>query len=83
MNARVLDRWERRHLADLPDRVAKWRVGHPAGTLRQAAVDLELWRNPDDRDIQWHLWDTLKALQDPAAAEGFPAMRAAALAARP
>jgi len=83
VRAAELDRWERGYLADLPERVAKWRAGHPAGTLREAAADLKLWRTPDDRDVHWHLWNTLKTLDDPAAAEGFPAMRAAAKAAKP
>jgi hypothetical protein len=73
-----MDRWERKHKADLPDLVARWRAGHPDGTLRDAAEDLELWpKNPGDREVLWHVWIALKDLGDTAAQAGFPAMLAA------
>ena len=76
-----MDRWERKNRVGLPELVAKWRSGHPNGTLRDAVEDLALWpKNPGDRDIQWHVWIALKDLGDTAAREGFPAMRAQATA---
>ena len=64
---------------DLAGRVGAWRAEHPAGTLRDAVVDLQLWpKNPDEKDVQWFVWCKLRDQDDPVAAEGFPAMRAAA-----
>jgi hypothetical protein len=66
---------------DLAELVAGWRKGHPAATLRHAVADLQLWKNPDDKDAQWYVWCALRDQGDPVAAEGFPAMRARARAA--
>jgi hypothetical protein len=68
---------------NLADRVRAWRAEHPAGTLRDAVVDLELWpRNPDDQDVHWQVWRALRDQADLAALEGFPEMRAAARVSR-
>jgi hypothetical protein len=80
VRTRELDRL-RRSNPDLAGRVAKWRAEHPAGTLRDAVTDLNLWPRPADEDAQWLIWTVLRDAGDPVAARGFPAMRAAAKAA--
>lgn len=71
-------RFERDH-PDLHAAVKKWRATHPAGTLRDAVRDLELWPDLGDRDVQWYVWRRLYDQDDPVAVHaGFQGMRAQA-----
>lgn len=71
--------WDLSHPAsELNPRIAAWREAHPDGTLADVIRDLELWGQPDDEDVQRLAWYRLRALGDPAALDGFEAMRAAA-----
>jgi hypothetical protein len=71
--------WDKTHPAEqLNPRIAAWREVHPDGTLEDLLRDLELWSNPEDLHAQQLAWYRLRDLGDPAALEGFPAMRAAA-----
>jgi hypothetical protein len=73
--------WDRAHPADKVDpRVAEWRETHPAGTLEDLVRDLGLWNKPGDEDAQRLAWYSLRRLKDPAAMEGFHAMRNAVAA---
>jgi len=67
---------------DLDARVAQWRADHPSGTLQEAVGDLKLWPRTGDPDAQRLVWYALRRIDDPAALEGFPAMRTTARAAR-
>jgi hypothetical protein len=68
--------WDRAHPAtELDPRVAAWREEHPDGTLEDLVRDLGLWVRPADEDAQRLAWYSLKRLHDPAAIEGFHAMR--------
>jgi hypothetical protein len=66
---------------DLDEKVARWRTGHPAGTLEQAVRDLGISRrNPADKDAQRMIWIILRNAGDPAAVRlGFQAMRTQSL----
>jgi hypothetical protein len=76
-----MERFEREH-PDLKPTVKDWREAHPAGTLKDAVRDLDLWPDPGDKDVQWYVWRALYELEDPVARNaGFPAMIAAAKAA--
>jgi hypothetical protein len=68
----------KRRYPDLGEQVAGWRVQHPDGTLEDAVRDLKLWSVPQDPDAQRLVWKALRDIADPAALDGFPAMRAAA-----
>jgi hypothetical protein len=77
MRDREIERVKARN-PDLGKRVTAWREQHPDGTLEQAVRDLDLWPVPQDPDAQRLVWKVLRDIVDPAALEGFPAMRATA-----
>ena len=77
MRNREIDAVEKQH-PDLDEQVTGWRTQHPDGTLEDAVRDLKLWSVPQDPDAQRLVWKVLRDIADPAALEGFPAMRAAA-----
>jgi hypothetical protein len=79
MQDKAMLAWDKRYPAgQLNPRIARWRAAHPDGTLEDAVRDLELWHIPQDPDAQRLVWYRLRDLGDPAALEGFQAMRAGA-----
>jgi hypothetical protein len=70
--------WDKAHPpAQIDPLVAGWRGQHPDGSLEDLIRDLGLWDKPGDEDAQRLAWYSLRRLKDPAAMEGFHAMRAA------
>jgi hypothetical protein len=77
MQDKAMLAWDKKYPpGQLNPRIAGWREAHPDGTLEDAVRDLGLWHIPQDPDAQRLVWYRLRDLGDPAALEGFQAMRA-------